>query len=236
MSLQPVRPDAVLPGFYSSTMDPAGKIAVALRAAGLVAAMDLHPVATTVTGSLLRGLDRPGSDIDALVLVSEKARTHRERLMLKHAVTTLKRHDIDAQVRPFDELIRIGSTSVPYVEAWRSPFLVADPGAAALLRAWVPDLWTFRAHAQRFALHVAAKESRSDVVGQTLDKRARNVMVARHLLEVGSPLCDREATRPSTDLARRSAEWLLECARITSAHHDPGNIHTVVRHLRRDDT
>lgn len=167
------------------------------------------------------------STIDALVLVGQKARTHREKLGLQHAVSILKQHSIDAQVRPLDEVLAIGSTSVPYIEAWRSPFLLADEYATALLRAWVPDPWVVAVHAQRFALHVAGRGS----AGQSLPKRARNVIAVRNLLETGSPLIDRTQAVPGTELTRRSARWLEDCLRITSAHHDTERIRAVINHL-----
>ena len=236
MQLAPVHPEPVLPEYYSSLMDTDTKFAIAGAACELVAEHGYTPCLATVTGSRLRGLDHATSDTDVLVFVTDDCRGGAGRKNLQHTVEALKKaggllHDVEGQVRPVNELFTTCSTSLPYMETLYSPFLLADPVMTQWVATFRPNLIEFTAHAQRFALHVAARGAKTNSA-QTIDKRLRNVVAAYSFAHSLNPLADRTAFAPATPTACRAADWLEDSLHCTSTDHDPQVVAHVADLLR----
>lgn len=136
--------------------------------------LGLTPVAASVSGSRLRGVDTPTSDTDVLVLVSEK--TKARTVELDHL------GDVEGQVQSLSSYASLLSRSVPYVEFLNSPFMVTDPTYAPFLRALRPDPYVLAVHAERFVHHLMYRS------GVAVDKRTRTAACVHYLLETGSPL------------------------------------------------
>ena len=160
-----------LPGNYHSLVSREYKVSYALELAELASDRGLTPVAVSVSGSTLRGMDHEDSDVDALVLVENK----------DFRATTW---DNDVQVQRFETYVEKLSTSVHYVEFLNSPFMVVDPRYRPYLMSQVVNPLVLHSHAQRFV-------GRSIARGKG-DKNYRHCFATWYLLNHGTPLVPRE--------------------------------------------
>lgn len=160
-----------LPGNYHSLVSREYKVSYALELSELARDRGLTPVAVSVSGSTLRGMDHEDSDVDALVLVEDK----------DFKATTW---DNDVQVQSFGTYVEKLSTSVPYVEFLNSPFMVVDPRYRPYLMSQVVNPLVLHAHAQRFVGHLMARGT----VGNTY----RKCFATWYLINHGTPLVPRE--------------------------------------------
>lgn len=211
-------PNPVLPGGYRSHMSTAAKLDVAERATDLVSQQfNLTPVAASVTGSRLRGLDRIDSDTDILVLVTEKELVPNK----PHRALTVELPelgDVEGQVQSLSAFLDKISTSVPYTEFWRSPFLLAEPWTRALFDAVRINRTVLEAHAQRFALHAAVRASMPTV------KRANAVLVAKTVVERLSPLMARGDFDFPSPASLDAADWIEQTAADFVLEHPDGSL------------
>lgn len=187
-----------LPAHYASPMSANQKIDFAFAAAEHVRGKGLTPVAASVTGSRLRGVDTSTSDVDVLVLVAEK--TEARSMDLPHL------GDVEGQVQSLSAYATLLPTSVPYVEFQRSPFMVADPAYRAYLQALRPNWNVLSVHAERFVHHLLGRKTTHP------DKRLRTAACVHHLLEGGSPLVPRGYLHRETT-PRHVLDWVEEVAR-----------------------
>lgn len=224
--LSVVRPHATLPGYYSSLISTDSKLAITRDVCEQIATAGYTPQLATITGSRLRGLDHPASDTDVLVFVAESCDGPHGRKRLQHVVDTIKTSTVEAQIRPSAEIRQTCSTSLPYMEALFSPFLLGDALMTQWVRTYRPNLLEFAAHAQRFALHIANRSTHTTSV-QTLDKRLRNIIAARQFTDTLNPLADRSLFVPGSDTARAAATWLLGSLDSSTTEHDPAAVHRV---------
>lgn len=146
----------------------------------------LTPVAASITGSRLRGLDHAGSDIDGLVLVAEKltrARSWTYRTARAGSANKL----VEVQVQSLDGFVDRLSRSVPYVEFLHSPFLLVDPRLRTYLSSLRVNRYMLDVHARGFATHALNRAGGN----QTQDKAMRNALVALYVSTTLSPLIPR---------------------------------------------
>ena len=213
--LTPVHPDPVLPAHYHSLMSSTDKYRHAQDMADLAISRGLTPVAASVTGSRLRGLDHPASDVDGLVLVAEKltrARswTYRSAHGDSLEVSTSTDDPVQLQVQSLEGFVARLSRSVPYVEFLHSPFLLVDPRLRAYLASLRINRYELQIHARGFAAHALARASDDPGAGQTRAKATRNALVAQHVSATLSPLMPRtllsDGVSPSQAAALTS--WL----------------------------
>lgn len=110
------------------------------------------PLLASVTGSALRGLDHPGSDLDVLVAVADA---------LPRPVADVT-EDLDLTFAPLPHILGKVGESVPYTEWAVSPYLVPH---GAVGEAWLPmvravryNRYSLAAHAQSMARNTAARQ------------------------------------------------------------------------------
>ena len=177
----PVNPQD-FPRGYVRGMPLIYRSAVDYLAVTHVAEMGLTPVAVTITGSRLRGTHTDTSDTDVLVLVAEKlpkAKTIRRDTALL---------PFEGQVQSIYRYAELLSTSVPYVEALRSPFLMATLEWAPFLRALRVNDYVLEKHARNFARHLT---TRTAMVNRP-EKLDRQLAALYVLVTTGSPLVPRQ--------------------------------------------
>lgn len=196
-----------LPEHYASPMSTNQKLDIARTAADYVRSKGLTPVASSVTGSRLRGVDGPDSDVDVLVLVSDPMRKSRT---MNH-VPGLS--DAEGQVQSVFTFAEKLSTSVPYVEFQRSPFRLTDPSYAPYLDALRADENVLAVHAERFVHHVLTRPNVS------VPKRVRTAACVYHLLHAGSPLCPRSYAAVQT-LPQEVKDWVLAVGEANEVSED----------------
>ncbi|AKJ72653.1 hypothetical protein PP301_gp069 [Gordonia phage GMA2] len=194
--------DRPTPDYWTPLLSVSEMQDFARRAANRVEEVsNLTPVAATVTGSRLRGLDREDSDVDTLVLVAEKRAKARTVASHTDSVTGLP---TEGQVQSLDQFLLKLDTSVPYTEALRSPALVVDPAYAPLLRGAVPGFWTVAAHAQRFAFHAVTR-------AMCPTPKAARLSHAAYAVSLGLPTqLDRAAVAPGSAQSLVVAGWMEE--------------------------
>lgn len=203
-----------LPAHYQSLHSADEKVQFADRVATQVAARGLSPVSASVVGSQLRGVDTASSDMDVLVLVSEK---------LPRALTLHLPGGDDAQVQSVSAFCEKVSTSVPYFEFLRSPFRLDSSEYGPLLNALRPNMVQLQAHAQRFAQHLVSRTS------APVEKRARNAACCHYLMTTGSVLCPRSLVEPGRHPV--AAQWIEDTCRDSSGVLT-SSVEQVVRVLR----
>lgn len=199
LNLQPFGTDA--PSHWTPLLSVELMRTLALLAAERVAQQGarLTPIAATVTGSRLRGVDHENSDVDVLVLIAEKGTKAKTLAPWNCPVTGL---ETEGQVQSLDGFLSRVSTSVPYVEALTSPVMLADPAYGPLLRALRPAKVTLAGHAQRFAHHTATR-------AQCPVHKAANHTHAAYAVAHGlTPLLDREQARPGSARSLEVAQWV----------------------------
>lgn len=192
---------APLPDWYQSLMSRQDKLASARMAFELTIGRGLTPVAASVTGSRLRGVDHEESDVDVLVLVSEK---------LPHAKTWRFSEEVEGQCQSIDKYAMLISRSVPYAEFQLSPFLVVEESYAPLLAALRPDPYLWQAHAERFVCHHLNRKS---VIPS---KSLRTALCVWWTAHEGTPLFPRHMLG---DPPGRALDWIREVAVAGGVDH-----------------
>lgn len=187
-------PAATLPEWYASPMTTEVKLDVARQALALAAERGLTPVAASVTGSRLRGVDTASSDTDVLVLVAEK---------LRKAKTWQFSSEVEGQVQSLYAYSELLTRSVPYLEFQRSPFLVAEENYAPYLASLRVNPYEWACHAEGFVRHLVGRR------GVSADKRLRTAACVWWMVNTGNPLCPRELVHRDTVPAEAMA-WLTE--------------------------
>lgn len=181
------------PQGYKSLMSAQEKVVFARDVALEVEDLGYDVVASSVTGSRLRGTDHEDSDSDFLLLVSDKTKAF-----------SFDRGEYEGQVQSLGSYLDKVSTSVPYMECLMSPFRVTDRRFAPVIDAVRPNITEFRYHADKFAMHLCARPAMKP------EKRARNVLSTYLFRETVNPLMTRsvyEMTHPGKSDA---ADWLEE--------------------------
>lgn len=182
-----------LPDHYKPLMSAEEKIEYAYEYADRVAQLGLTPVASSVTGSRLRGVDSETSDVDGLVLVAEDI--HRAKSMAD-----------DVSVQSLNTFVSTLSTSMPYVEFLRSPFMIADPRTLPYLQSQRVNHYVFNVHAERFVGHLQNRATLS----ATPEKLFRNSVCAWYTSKTLSPLTPRDIT-VEDNCPAEVKEWILMC-------------------------
>lgn len=189
-----ISPAATLPSWYHSPMSTADKLDVAGQAMAVTTERGLTPVAASVTGSRLRGVDTADSDVDVLVLVAEK---------LPRAKTWRFSDEVEGQVQSLYCYADLLTRSVPYLEFQRSPFLVADPAYAPFLASLQVNPYEWNRHATGFVRHLVGRR------GVAADKRLRTAACVWWMVTTGNPLCPRELVHRET-VPDEALAWLAE--------------------------
>lgn len=168
-----------------------------------VHAQGYTPVAASMSGSRLQGLDHADSDSDVLVVVAEKP----QQLKSLSRTATLKKSfclsdELEGQLVSVHDMMNTLDTSVPWVELRQSPFLLADiMYAPMLLRRPVSKL-LLSVHADRFAVHAVSRAA------QGHSKAAHNALAAYQLVQTLNPTLSRHDVAPGGPLAHRVADHL----------------------------
>lgn len=161
-----------------------------------VAAAGYHPVAASVAGSRLRGLDHEDSDTDVLVVVNDdKATMDRlNRCGSVHKSFALD-NETEGQLVSLTSFMEKVSTSVPYASLLYSPLLVTDTRYTPLFAATRPSTLSLLTHADRFMVHAVSraaqghrKAANNALAAYTLARRL-NATLSRQEATPGSPLC-----------------------------------------------
>ena len=175
--LTPARRVRHLPDHYFSHVQTSDKMLFALDLAYRMREAGYTPVAATVTGSTLRGLDTPDSDMDGTVVVLDK-KVNGTLLGPDVAVVTL------------DKFFHSLTTSLPFVEVQRSPFLLVDPRYKAFFASMRVDKYRLDAHARTMA------RRRMNMDDGDTWKAHRQLVGMWHTLTTGSPLVPRDFINP----------------------------------------
>lgn len=175
--LTPARRVHHLPDHYFSHVQTSDKILFAHDLAYRMREAGYTPVAATVTGSTLRGLDTPDSDMDGTVVVLDK-KVNGALLGPDVAVVTL------------DKFFHSFTTSLPFVEVQRSPFLLVDPRYRAFFASMCVDKYRLGAH-----VHTMARRRVNEDDGGTW-KAYRQLVGMWHTSTTGSPLVPRDFIDP----------------------------------------
>lgn len=191
----PVACQAGLPSWYHSLMSRQAKVDTALMAMKFATERGLTPVAASVTGSRLRGVDHQESDVDVLVLVSEK---------LTRAKTWRFSDEVEGQCQSLDNYATLLTRSVPYLEFQRSPFLVVDPAYGPFLAALKTDPYLWSIHAERFVCHLLSRRSVHPA------KTLRTALCVWWMAKEGTPLFPRHLL---DDPPVEALMWLREVSR-----------------------
>lgn len=194
-------PDPVLPSHYHSLVETDTKLRCGHRLMELARDRGLDPVAATVTGSVLRGLDTPTSDIDAFVIVADQ----RRRSRTWHDVTEPVGGAVmdDVKVISFETFRTKMCSSVEFAEALHSPFLVLS------------DYWRAFFLAHRLPPYVLESSARSVVYNTERrgnigpDKRHRQAVGSWYFLTTHSPLVPRSYLDPVNTPAEFHA-WMSD--------------------------
>lgn len=184
-----------LPEHYQPRLSTKERLQYAYQYADMAAELGFTPVAASVVGSALRGVDQDGSDVDGLVLVAENIKA--------------KTLEGDVSVQSLEVFLQKLSTSVPYVEFLYSPFLVADARILPFLRSQRIDRYLFEVHAERFVSHLQNRKS----LKLNPEKQLRNSICAWYLKNTLSPLVPRSIT--SLEGAPQEAlDWIESCKQL----------------------
>lgn len=183
-----------LPAYYQSLVSPETKVSKAFEYLGLAEQLGFTPVAATVTGSVLRGMDHEHSDMDMLVIVAEK--------LTKNKSVGTPGGD-DYQIVSLDKFLTTYSKSVPFSEALRSPFLVVREDYAPLLSSLSVAPYELLKHSYSFVAHLSARKN------MTEDKRVRNLLSTWWTATKGTCLVPREFfDMPLQDAPQEFHHWL----------------------------
>lgn len=169
-------PSSGLPEWYHSLISTEDKLNIARDAMRVATERGLTPVAASVTGSRLRGVDHEGSDTDVLVLVSEK---------LPRAKTWQFSEEVEGQVQSVYQYASLLTRSVPYLEFQKSPFMVADASYAPFLASLRLNPYLWGVHAEGFVGHLLSRSAVDPA------KRLRTALCVWWLIESGTPLFPR---------------------------------------------
>lgn len=141
-------------GYFSHVSDDA-KHDYAMQAIEYTANFrGLNPVSASIVGSALRGNDHKASDVDVLVLVSNKIRARNLTFVACDG------EEIDGKIESVDSFFAKLNTSVPYVEFALSPFRVTHSSYQHFLNSLAVYGWddySFAVHVQRFAEHISSR-------------------------------------------------------------------------------
>lgn len=168
-----------------------------------VQAQGYTPVAASMSGSRLRGLDHANSDSDVLVVVAEKP----QQLKSLSRTTTLKKSfclgdELEGQLVSVHDVMNTLDTSVPWVELRQSPFLLTDTKYAPMLLSRPVNTLRLAVHADRFAVHALSRAAQGHV------KAANNALAAYQLVRTLNPTLSRHGVAPGQPLACRVARHL----------------------------
>lgn len=200
LNLEPMPQRA--PSWWSPLLDADTLRGLALRAAQRVADNNpaLQPVAATVTGSRLSGLDHADSDVDVLVLTANRCKPR----TLKPVTDPVTGLPTEGQVQSLFAFTELLSESVPHNQAHQSPVFMVDPRYAPFLRAARGGAFTLTQHAQRFAHHAATR-------AQCPTHKAARLAHCAYAMARGLPgLLDRDAAQPGSPRSHEVATWLTD--------------------------
>lgn len=179
-------------------------LAATSRVLNHVAAAGYHPVAASVAGSRLRGLDHEDSDTDVLVVVNDDKATmdrlNRSSVRKSFALDG----ETEGQLVSLTSFMDKVSTSVPYASLLYSPLLVTDTRYTPLFAATRPSTLSLTAHADRFMVHAVSRAAQGH-------RKAANNALASHVLtnRLNATLCREEAT-PGSPLCLTVADHVEE--------------------------
>lgn len=218
------------PGPRFTTAD---KLAAAVRAIHEVSRRGMPPVAASVTGPALRGLDHPGSDLDVLVAVAPGSLPRPVDLdMLPNSSEAFP--DMEITAAPVDDIAARIGVSVPYAEWAASPYLVGvdnGPDWLPFLRSLRPDRYSLAEHARSLAVHAADRLGTRNP--DATAKAARQVLATWRFVagEPGCPIQPRSVFNASHPDAPAAAAWLTDAAQEPGVN-SPG-VTAVVTRLSR---
>lgn len=194
-SLTIPRQGMVLPEHYQPLMNTEEKIEYAYEYADRVAQKGLTPVAASVTGSRLRGVDTESSDVDGLVLVAEKI------------PKALSMED-DVSVQSLDMFVQKLSSSVPYTEFLHSPFMISDERITPFLLSQKINRYELEVHAERFVGHLQSRASLKNNSNNL--KLLRNSVSTWYVKNTLSPLIPRDIISPD-GVPKEASDWIDHC-------------------------
>lgn len=186
--------DLAPPEGYASFCTFDEKIDAAVVGLEIAHEQGFTPLASSVVGSVLRGLDHAESDVDIYVVVLDKL--HRNKVFRGEDGN-------DYSFISLESFSRLLSTSIPFVEFLLSPFRVTRKDYAAYFDSLVIDKYVAYKHGLSFAGHTLA--------GRGESPKALRILLAVWNLTVreGTPLCPREFFDMTwDDVPAEFLEWM----------------------------
>lgn len=196
-----ITPNPVLPSHYHSLVDTDTKLRCGHRLMELARDRGLDPVAATVTGSVLRGLDTPTSDIDAFVIVAGQRRRSRTWQDVTEPVSGVVMGDV--QVISFETFRAKLCSSINFAEALHSPFLVLSDYWRAFFLAHRLPPYVLESSARGVVYNAARRGNRHP------DKQHRQAVGSWYFLTTYSPLVPRSYLDPTNAPAEFHA-WMSD--------------------------
>lgn len=184
-----------IPDYYHSLMSPEEKVDVAYEMINDAARQGFTPLAASVSGSRLRGMDHQESDTDILVVVADDIKRNRS--------VSSPTQDVDYQIVSLNSYMQTLERSVPFHDFHYSPFKVVRHDYAPLLSSMRPSHYEIETHAMSFVRHL---NNRSSVPPE---KAFRNSLSIWWMVQNDTPLVPREFFSMTRDNAPREAlEWI----------------------------
>lgn len=175
----PARSFDTLPPNYRGHATTDSKIEAGHFAITFARDQGYEPLAASVTGSQIRGLDNAASDTDTLVIISNKIPKPREIL------TIPQRDNTSVTIIGLSYFLSKLDTSFVYAEMQLSPFLVARPSIHTLFNSYYPNPYTLHHHAQGFLRSILERTKG--------EKKFRQQIPVRHFLDTGDFLYQSDA-------------------------------------------